>query len=72
MRSLTINEFKAEPVEIEGRGDLAYARGIFSWTFRVAEGEPFSDTGKWIAIWRRQADGSWLLSHDIWDSDRVP
>lgn len=59
-------------MEIDGAGDLAYARGTFSWTFRVGEGEPVSDAGKWIAIWRRQPDGSWLASHDIWNSDRAP
>ena len=63
---------EAEPVAIDGRGDLAFARGTYSWTVRVGEGEPVSDTGKWLTIGRRQADGTWLLSQDIWNSDQGP
>ncbi len=60
------------PIEIDGRGDLAFARGTYSWTVRIGDGEPVADHGKWLTIWREQADGTWLLSQDIWNSDQAP
>ena len=70
--TLTVSEFQLEPVEIDGRGDLASARGTYSWTVRVGEGEPVTESGKWLTIWRKQADGTWLLSQDISNSDQAP
>ena len=31
--------------------------------------EPINDTGKYIEIWRKQADGSWRVIRDIFNSD---
>lgn len=67
---LTVTDFQLKPMEIDGRDDLAFARGTYEWTVRVGEGEPATDRGKWLTIWRRQTDGSWLLSQDIWNSDQ--
>ena len=30
------------------------------------------DTGKFVVIWRRQSDGSWLIADDIFNSDNPP
>ncbi|NIM57310.1 MAG: DUF4440 domain-containing protein [Pseudomonas stutzeri] len=67
--SMTITEFVSTPVEIDGRDDLAYVRGEHSWSFTV-EGvdEPLGESGKWIMIWRKQPDGTWLITHDIWNA----
>jgi ketosteroid isomerase-like protein len=69
---LTVSDFRMTPDEIDGRGDLAFARGTYSWTVRIGDGEPAPDSGKWLTIWRKQADGTWLLSQDIWNSDQSP
>jgi ketosteroid isomerase-like protein len=68
--SMTVTEFSSTPVEIDGRDGLAYARGEHSWTFTV-EGvdEPSGESGKWIMIWRKQPDGTWLITHDIWNAN---
>jgi len=57
-------------VEIDGRGDLAYVRGTYSYTVQP-EGapEPIRDTGKYLEIRRKQEDGSWPIAIDIWNSD---
>ena len=69
---LTISDFQLVTAEIDGRGDLAFARGTYVWTVRVGDGEPVPDGGKWLTVWRKQADGTWLLSQDIWNSDQTP
>jgi len=65
-----VSDFKVQMVEIEGRGDLAYVRGIYSMTVTPpgASG-PTKDTGKYIEIWRKQADASWKVIRDIFSSD---
>lgn len=58
--------------EVEGRGDLAYARGHYTMdaTPRVPGGAaPFQDRGKFLEILRRQADGSWRYAVDMYSSD---
>lgn len=57
-------------VEIDGRGDLAYVRGTYLYAVQP-EGvpEPIRDTGKYLEIRRKQEDGSWLITIDIWNSD---
>jgi len=52
---------------IEGVGDLAYVRGRYRMTLAI-EGSP-ADSGKYFEIRRRQADGSWKLAADIFNSD---
>lgn len=62
--------FSMTPMETEGVGDLAYDRGTYSFAMSV-EGapEPMTETGKYLVLLRKQADGSWLMSTVIWNSD---
>jgi ketosteroid isomerase-like protein len=63
-------DFTGTPVDIDGRGDLAYVRGTYSLTVPVMGGRPAqSDHGKFVEIRRRQPDGKWLVSVDIFNSD---
>lgn len=61
-------------VTVSGRdvvvaGDWAIEHGDFDWTVApVAGGAAQRDQGKFVAIWRRQADGSWKVARDIWNS----
>jgi len=63
-------EFTVTPVEIDGMADLAFDRGTWTWT-GIPPGmtESTTDTGKYLGIVRRQADGSWLWTAVIWNSD---
>jgi uncharacterized protein (TIGR02246 family) len=59
-----------EMAEIDGFGDLAYARGTYRMHLPVpGMDEPHEDRGKYIEIWRRGADGVWRISRDIFNSD---
>jgi ketosteroid isomerase-like protein len=56
--------------ELEVSGDWAFARG--TWDLEgtpKGEGAKIHDVGKLIFIFERQSDGSWKISHDIWNSD---
>ena len=67
---LTVTAFNSNLLEVDGCDDIACGRGTISITFEV-EGvsEPVSDSGKWVAIWRKQPNGKWLIAVDIWNSD---
>jgi len=67
---ITFTEHKVELVEIDGYGDLAYARGTLAEAYTIPGlAEPIEDVGKLLFIFRKQADGSWLIAVDIWNSD---
>lgn len=57
------------PEQIEGEGDLAWARGTFTLDMAPPDADPVAMIGKWQAVYERQDDGSWLCVSDIWNSD---
>ena len=68
--SATYTEHKHELLEVDGYGDIAYARGAYKVVF-VAEGaaEPTQLEGKTLLILRKQSDGRWRISRFCWNSD---
>ena len=65
-----MSEFSLTPVEIDGRGDLAYVRGTYAMTIVGPDGhEVGKDHGKFLEIRRRQPDGKWLIVADMYNSD---
>jgi len=63
-------DFTLTPIEIEGRGDLAYVRGTYSFTLVGPDGHQIGeDRGKYLEIRRKQPDGKWLMTIDIYNSD---
>lgn len=57
--------------ETTGRDGLAYDRGTYSVTVDV-EGQMVTETGEFITILTKQADGSWRLHRLIWNRDAPP
>jgi uncharacterized protein (TIGR02246 family) len=51
-------------------GDLAVERLHYTAVAAAPDGETIEDVGKGIHIYSRQADGTWKLAQDIWNSDR--
>ena len=67
---VTITEHKTELVEIDGYGDLAYARGTVAEAYAIGGlAEPMEWVGKALFILRKQPNGSWLIAVEIWNSD---
>ena len=58
------------PEDAQVDGDLAFMRGTFTGTVTPkAGGEPIQLKGKWMAVYKRQVDGSWKCIADIYNRD---
>jgi uncharacterized protein (TIGR02246 family) len=64
-------EFSLDIDEVELAGDdWAFERGTYTIALTPkAGGTPIRDTGKYLTIYRRQTDHSWLMARDIWNSN---
>lgn len=49
--------------------DVCTAVGSYEMTFPAATGGPDRDLGKFVEVWVRQSDGSWLMEDDIFNSN---
>lgn len=67
-----MERFTATPTEIQGRGDLAYARGTYAFAMGPTAAVQMADSGKWLTIYRKQDDGSWRIVRNIWNSNEPP
>lgn len=66
----TPHEFTLTSVEIDGWGETAVDRGNWHWVATPEDStEQITLTGKYIAIARKQEDGSWLWSAVIYNGD---
>ena len=62
MGGLVIDAYE---IEVAESGDLAYGTGTFSLA------RPAPDRGKFLEVYRRQADGSWRCVADMFSSDQA-
>ena len=67
-----ISAFDLRVVSVDGQEDVAYVTGKYIMTIAPPRAQPMADTGKWLAVYRRQPDGSWPIVADIFNSDRAP
>jgi ketosteroid isomerase-like protein len=71
--AMTFSDGSQALLEVDGRGDIAYAQLSYSFAVEVPGlQEPIVDVGKGLVILRKQADGSWLVSHSIYNADHPP
>lgn len=55
-------------VEVQADGNTAYEIGRVSLTVHAKDQAPKPILSKYVVVWKRQADGSWKLHVDIWNS----
>jgi uncharacterized protein (TIGR02246 family) len=64
-------EIQLVPIDVDGRGDLAYVRGTYQLTIPAMGGQPaMTDRGKYLEIWRRGGGREWRIAVDISNSDQ--
>jgi uncharacterized protein (TIGR02246 family) len=61
--------WKATKVEVAKSGDLACVSGTYEEAMTDTSGKSVKDHGKYVEVWKKQADGKWKCGADIWNSD---
>ncbi len=56
-------------IDVARSGDLGYTSGVYEMSFRDASGKTVSDRGKYLMLWKKQADGAWKVLFDTSNSD---
>ena len=62
-------KWQTAKVDVSGSGDIGYARGTYELTMNDPAGKPMTDRGKYLEVWRKQADGTWKCTVDMFNSD---
>lgn len=50
-------------------GDLAVETGRYAWALTPKSGKTMVDSGKYVVVWKKQADGSWKIYRDVSNHD---
>jgi len=61
--------WKPTKVEVARSGDLAYVSGTYEFNEKDERGKPMTDKGKYLEVWKKQADRSWKCVADMFSSD---
>jgi ketosteroid isomerase-like protein len=59
-------------VEVAKSGDLGFTSGSYEFSFKDPSGKTIDDKGKYVTVWKKQADGSWKVLRDVFNSDMPP
>ncbi len=57
-------------VEAAKSGDIAYETGSFEESYKGPKGKPVNATGKYVVVWKKQADGQWKAIADIFNTNQ--
>ena len=60
-----IQDFDFKQEEFETSGDLAVESGTYTMSVKPPKGAAMKDEGKYVTVWKKQADGSWKIIRDI-------
>jgi ketosteroid isomerase-like protein len=69
LRDMTNMSWKATRVEVAKSGDIGYIAGTYEMTIKDETGKLINDKGKYLEVWKKQADGSWKCQADMFSSD---
>jgi ketosteroid isomerase-like protein len=61
--------WSASVVEVAGSGDVGYTSGTYDLHANAPDGSPFSDHGKYLTVWKKDAAGAWKVALDTFNSD---
>lgn len=62
----TVTEFVMSEIEYAASGDIGYVRGTFRLAFEYDENH-YENQGKYLTLLRKGPEGSWLITHHLWD-----
>ena len=66
------NVSKLKHIDVSRSGDMGYSRGTYRASMVGPNGEALTEPGKWVSIWKKQADGQWRIVVDFYNTDTMP
>jgi uncharacterized protein (TIGR02246 family) len=64
--------FATTGVEVARASDMAYEYGTYDFGTKDKKGKIIDEKGKYVVVWKKQADGSWKAAVDIDNRDAAP
>jgi uncharacterized protein (TIGR02246 family) len=68
IQQMGVPQLTLRTMQVDEIGDMANEIGEYTLKFQPAGGEPVTDIGKYVVIWKRQGD-DWKLHIDIWNTN---
>lgn len=65
-------EYSPSLAEVGSAADLGYTLGTYRMTLPDGDGGLVEIRGKYLSLWRRQADGRWKIAVDVFNADGPP
>jgi len=63
--------WQSDKVEAARSSDLAYMTGTYTMSTKQSLSKaPVTEQGKYVEVWKKQADGKWKVVADIFNSDQ--
>ena len=69
LKAVKFSDIKFATSSVDVAGDYAIETGTLQLTLTPNGGKPMPDKGKYVTVWKKQADGSWKVYRDISNSD---
>ena len=64
------SNFQLSILEVDVQGDTTIVRGTYSANITMPGVDAtMTDQGKTLQVWKKQADGSWRIHRDTWNSN---
>ncbi len=61
--------WKTVTAEVAKSGDFGVTAGTYLLSFKGADGKMVTEHGKYLCVWKKDAQGKWNSIHDTWNSD---
>jgi len=62
--------FAPTKIEVAKSGDLAYDVGTYELKVIDPQGNPVTEIGKYVVVWKKQPDKQWKVMADIFNADK--
>lgn len=62
--------FGPAKIEVAKAGDMAYDIGTYELKVKDAQGNPMTEIGKFVVVWKKQPDKQWKVVADIFNADK--
>jgi uncharacterized protein (TIGR02246 family) len=72
LKTVQFSDVKFTTTSLDVGGDFAIETGTYQMTATPKGGKPEPDKGKYVTVWKKQADGSWKIYRDVPNSDNPP